>query len=210
MTQINGWTERGLERFWSRVTKTDECWNHAGAPNSSGYSQCFSQARGVQNAHKVSYEIHHGTVPQGMLVRHTCNNKRCVNPKHLVLGTHASNMQDITDAQTHPQRKLSQDEARTIRASDAPQRGLAKIYGVNQAAISNIRLGKTYREVGDLNDRAAKTVNFGRKNTPKEVIEQIRAATGTYKEIAATYGVSFSFVGRIKRGELCKTHHDSL
>lgn len=204
MTQIIGWTEQELLRFWSKVNKGEGCWEHTGAPSSAGYSQCFSQQRGVQNAHRVSYEVHFGPVQPGTVVRHTCCNKRCVNPDHLCAGTHHANMQDLSDSQSHPQRKLTQLQAREIRESSDSQRALAARYGVTQVVISNIKAGKTYREQGEQGSLPERVVNFGRKNTPKETIELVRIATGPYKEIAKLYGISFSFVGRIKRGEVCK------
>ncbi len=204
MCCVVGWTEEELNHFWNCVDKSGDCWIHKGAPSSSGYSQCFSSAKGVQNSHRVAYEFFFGQIPKGYLVRHACNNKRCVRPDHLKRGTHANNMQDVSDAQSHPKRKLTQEQAREIRQSSDSQRTLADRFGVDQAAIGNIKSGRTYRELGEPNDRSATVINFGRKNTPKEVIEQIRGASGTYKEIAAKHGVSFSFVGRIKRGEVCK------
>ena len=88
------------DRFWSFVEKSaDGCWKWKGSKNGEGYALlCVDGER--RRAHIVSYEIHHGPVPEGMIVEHKCptdkNDKRtgtkdCCNPGHLKLGTHESN-----------------------------------------------------------------------------------------------------------------------
>jgi hypothetical protein len=87
-------------RFWNQVNKgtMNECWNWTGVPNMWGYGQIREE--GGRNAkkklaHRISWIIHNGTIPTGMLVLHTCDNPLCVNPNHLWLGTHQDNIDDM-------------------------------------------------------------------------------------------------------------------
>lgn len=92
-----------IDTYEARVIRRgeDECWGWAGGKHVFGYGVMRIWIDG-QNpnfaAHRVSYEIAHGQIPSGMLVRHKCHNPECSNPKHLELGTYHDNMQDSSVA----------------------------------------------------------------------------------------------------------------
>lgn len=88
------------ERFWRRVQKTDSCWTWVGSLDGHGYGQIrASGPRDVTlmilRAHRYSYELHVGPIPEGLNVCHHCDNPRCVRPDHLFVGTARDNAIDM-------------------------------------------------------------------------------------------------------------------
>lgn len=87
------------ERFWNNVdlpfNATDEdCWLWKAAKDSCGYGR-MSVNNTNSTMHRLSFELHKGSIPSGMLVCHTCDTPSCVNPSHLFLGTEKDNMRDM-------------------------------------------------------------------------------------------------------------------
>jgi len=84
-------------RFWYYVIKHDDgCWEWTGGTQKPGYGKLG--AGGGDNAayaHRVSWEIHYGPIPEGMRVLHRCDNPPCTRPDHLFLGTQTDNMKDM-------------------------------------------------------------------------------------------------------------------
>jgi hypothetical protein len=97
--QFNGEKRPLAERFWEKVNKTDDCWLWTGYLNKGyGYISIDNKAK---PAYRVSYQLTYGDIPEGLVVRHMCRSKNCVNPKHLKLGTQKDNMEDaIKDGTT--------------------------------------------------------------------------------------------------------------
>jgi len=85
------------ERFWCAVEKTESCWLWRNALHSAGYGKLGIGGRGGKQvyAHRFSYEMHFGAIEEGLIVRHKCDNPRCVNPDHLELGTQRDNVDDM-------------------------------------------------------------------------------------------------------------------
>lgn len=90
-------TEAMASFFWSRVEKSEGCWEWQGSRFVSGYGKmCAPSARGRKQvkASRVCYSIHFGVIPEGLNVCHTCDNPGCVRPNHLFLGTDKDNIED--------------------------------------------------------------------------------------------------------------------
>ena len=141
-----------VEKFWSRVDKSSACWEWTSHKDTKGYGRV--NIRGVETkAHRYSWELHNGPIPEGdwcgtTCVCHSCDNPACVNPAHLFLGTHQDNMADMvkkerqtkgTDVNTN---KLSAEDVNEIRehydSGLFSQQEIANYYNVAQTNISAI------------------------------------------------------------------------
>jgi hypothetical protein len=91
-----------IERFWDKVQKTESCWLWTAYLKRNGYGQFFPRRGHPVYAHRYSYELARGAIPDGLLVLHACDNPRCVNPNHLSLGTQKENLADMRRKGRHP------------------------------------------------------------------------------------------------------------
>jgi len=88
---IDGLTPKQIEKFMSKVKKTDNCWIWTAYKNNLGYGRfCINGITPL--AHRISYELFKGYIPQGLELDHLCRNPSCVNPDHLEAVTHKENM----------------------------------------------------------------------------------------------------------------------
>jgi len=105
----------------------------------------------VIKAHQASYRLHHGAIPDGLEILHSCDNPPCVHPIHLLADTHAQNMIEAGDrglmvnGEAHPWTRLSNETIAMIRTSPLKDRELARHLGVNQSTVWRIRNGKRRR-----------------------------------------------------------------
>lgn len=153
-------TARPEDRFWSRVESNDadSCWLWTGSVRGNNKYGVFEIAGKPIQAHRFSWELHHGLIPVGQCVLHRCDTPRCVNPSHLFLGTHQQNMADMAAKGRAPKNcgekcgtsKLTDAQVldiRTRRAAGEKQSSIAESYGLTQQAISYVCL-RGWRHVG--------------------------------------------------------------
>lgn len=156
-------------RFWSKVDRSGECWTWTAACDRKGYGRMRFPRR-HEGAHRVSWELTNGPIPEGMFVCHRCDNPPCVRPDHLFLGSHRDNMADMFakgrdshpptfygDAHwikrhgdhrpkggAHPQAKLTDAEVAEVRrmvAAGSTQASLCRQYGISKTHMSRIVRG---------------------------------------------------------------------
>lgn len=86
------------DRFWAKVKKSDACWEWQGGRLPHGYGRIvISRKEGAVRAHRFSWELHFGPIPDGMVICHRCDNPPCVRPDHLFVGTQSDNMRDCVN-----------------------------------------------------------------------------------------------------------------
>jgi DNA-binding XRE family transcriptional regulator len=126
------------QRIISKVKIDDRgCWNWT-ASKKDGYGQMWVKGK-KWASHRFSYFLHHGEIPENLLVCHRCDNPACVNPDHLFAGTNSDNMRDKVTKGRSPT-KLSKEDVIAIRAAKgATQLQLAEKYGVSGPTICRIR-----------------------------------------------------------------------
>lgn len=145
------WLQKDLrERFFAKVQKTDDCWLWTGALLKTGYGSINIEGQS-KRAHRVAYELEVGAIPTGALLRHSCDNPRCVNPAHLTPGSKSENSIDAVQRGQHlvgerdPKAKLSNADVSAIRTllnNGATGRYVASLFGVSEGHISMIKSGK--------------------------------------------------------------------
>lgn len=149
------------ERLFRHIEKTDACWLWQGRLVGKGYGSIGLGGAGAKQklVHRLSYEIHKGQIPEGMVVMHKCDNPRCVNPDHLEAGTQSQNIKDAfargrkinlpsgLKGEDHGASKLTSDQVLSIRASSLSLNELSALYGVSRSAIERVRYRKTWRHI---------------------------------------------------------------
>lgn len=141
-----------LDRFMDKVSPEPNsgCWLWTGAVNDSGYGLF----RNNERAHRVSYEIHKGPIPNGLVACHKCDNRLCVNPDHIFIGTKGDNNRDM-HAKGRANRprgeanhsRLSGEQVEFVLLSQLGTRQLGRLLGVSHTCISRIRRGLRWKHV---------------------------------------------------------------
>ncbi len=165
-----------MERFWDKVKTAgvDDCWEwQAATEKRNGYGKFGVGPNGWDRAHRVSWRLHHGGIPGGKFVLHTCDNSKCVNPRHLYLGTKKDNAQDRErrgrgnhatgerhGRYTHPgqtkgekngRSKLTEKQVAVLLhgyfKQGTSKAELARRYGVSDVTVGHIVSGKLWPHV---------------------------------------------------------------
>lgn len=151
-------TPEQIARFWSKVDKTNHpngCWLWTAYKEKNGYGKCTIQGK-PKWSHRAAFMIHNGFLTRGLEVMHICDNPPCVNPAHLVEGTHADNMGDCCSkgrnafGEIHKMAKLTSDQIeqiKSMRNDGRLYREIAEKFGVTRHNISFIIRGKTWKSL---------------------------------------------------------------
>jgi hypothetical protein len=149
------------QKFWEHVDKTipTACWIWKGGYSGSGYGSLALDGRNGLRAHRVAWELTNGDIPTGLCVLHRCDNKKCVNPAHLFLGTFDDNNKDRAAKgrsgatgchfEAHPMAKLNWimvKQIRELRELGFTMASLAQNYGVTPSTIYYIVHNKIWKE----------------------------------------------------------------
>lgn len=147
-----------IDSFWSKVAVNDDCWWWMAGAGRDGYGVISIGAYPVK-AHRFSWELHFGEIPDGMCVCHRCDNKLCVRPDHLFLGTTQDNIADRDSkgrqikGERHPDAKLTEETVRLIRSRykrGCPTNGiraLAREFGLCRSSMRAVVFGDTWKDV---------------------------------------------------------------
>lgn len=200
-TQYHGLTEQ--ERFESRVSREKHsCWVWTGPLDKNGYAR-FRNATGYPElVHRVAWRFYRDVDPGILCVLHRCDNPRCVNPRHLYLGTQADNVADmwargranpgVSRGERHGCAKLTEEAVKEIRTSKDTARKLAEKHGVSDTQIYDVRHGKSWRH-----HKTPPIPCPVRRRLTKEDVLAIRASEERGAVLAKRYGVRSSTISRI-------------
>lgn len=159
--------KKALEsRFWAKVEPAQcvhlgfeaPCWVWVGSHIPEGYGALWVDGQQL-GAHRVSWELHRGEIPKGLCVLHKCDNRSCVNPDHLFLGTKLDNIRDAKEkgrnarGASHGSAKLTDDDVVSIRrrrAAGESGKKLAAAFGVSDTMIYKIASHKAWQHVKEL------------------------------------------------------------
>lgn len=145
-------------RFWSRVCIGDGCWVWCGPADH--YGSFYMDGRRI-GAHRAAWFLTFGQIPDGLMVCHRCDNRRCVRPSHLFLGTAAQNTRDMMEkgrwrrayharGEINGHARLTTADVVAIRgraAAGESQRAIARSLGVSRFAVQSVVRGWTWRHV---------------------------------------------------------------
>lgn len=140
-------------RLLSRVILNGDCWIWSGTAAKRGYGMIGVRGSHTALTHRLSYELHKGSIPSGALVLHTCDVRRCINPDHLYLGTAKQNTADMLsrDRESFGERsgaakitEATTDEIFRLSALGRSQRSIGGMVGLSQGQISRILNNKAW------------------------------------------------------------------
>lgn len=171
------------DRFWSKVDKAGSYWLWLGYLDKDGYGTfSLSHAKAIR-AHRYSYALTHGDIPNGLLIRHRCDNPACVRPEHLEAGTQKQNIADM-DAR-----------GRRPRGFKRPN-GTGDKHWMRRHPDRIARGGR--HGCAKLNDQSV------------AIIKKRLSLGETHRSLAAEFGVTRSAIGLIARGKHWKHITPSL
>lgn len=171
MSMVELPTEK-IAEFWARTERSGECLLWTGKRSGKGYGRVYINGR-FAAAHRVAYEIANGAIPDGMLIRHTCDTPPCVEPTHLLVGTQLDNMRDkmergrhrVQFGESHYRTSLTDEqvtEIRRMRADGFSFKSISDKIGASPTGVAAIANGRRWKHI---EAKAAVPIGRGRRST---------------------------------------------
>jgi predicted XRE-type DNA-binding protein len=152
-------TKEQIARFWAKVDiqGPDDCWEWQAGTDTPGYGR-FKVNKKDQGAHRIAYELTHGPISEGLCCCHHCDNRACVNPKHLFLGTNQDNIVDKVlkgrspKGERHWHVKITEEQVVEIRRLYALenhmlQKEIALLFGIKKSQVSSIINKESWKHI---------------------------------------------------------------
>ncbi len=127
------------DRFWSKVKRGPECWEWQAGCSPTGMYGSFCYKGKPEGAHRVVYQMGHGDIPKGMCICHHCDNKKCVRPSHLFLGTYRDNLIDSLNKNLRSRVKLTNRQVLEIRKDPRRIGYIGRAYNIDNTTVSRIK-----------------------------------------------------------------------
>jgi len=229
-------SQKDIDRFYSHIISDymnpNICWEMDLKSRIDGYGSFSIDGRSYR-AHRISFQIHKGLIPNNLLIRHSCHNKRCVNPNHLNFGTHQDNINDTVNDNLQlkgsqiVQSKLTEDNVREILTNIYNDvfngwtvYDIGRKYSVSHHQIRSILNGIWWKHIinqlkiplSDLRHKIiGRHLHKSSYRHPRKLIDdnikdiKFRLSNGeTAVSIAALYNVSNGSIDSIKQGRTWK------
>jgi hypothetical protein len=154
-------TEKQIAKFWAKINilGPDDCWEWKSPTSSKGYGRYTVGGKTIY-AHRIAWELTHGSIPKGLFVCHHCDNRKCINPNHMFLGTNQDNVDDMVNkgrnfipkGEKQGSAKLTEEQVMEIRRlyttlECTSREILGKLYNVSSRQISAIINREYWRHI---------------------------------------------------------------
>lgn len=209
--------------------KPNECWEWLASRNNAGYGKMAIDNKGkLEYSHRLSYQMYKGEIPQGLVVMHSCDNKGCVNPNHLSVGTHKDNIGSAArNGLMNKRPRLYGEKNGAAKYTDEQilqviellkqglrQKDISEMTGISPGHVSKISLGKVRvpkqrSENGKAFTFATHSQGVGdsRKTITPELQQQIVDLSGqglSQYEVADELGISqctvSTYLSKLRKG----------